>query len=118
MKKEKTYLGKAPDLTQFSEIDRLQWDGATWVVFHKRGTDWQSLKVILLTGRRVKANYLLTWSIFRQDFADTHDLVVMEEHSYGLYDQLRILCESRFKQTGLPPPSVLTPSQKSTTALG
>ncbi len=102
MKKRKTYLGKAPDLTQFSELARIQWDGATWVVFCKPGTDWQSLKVILLTGRRIKANYLLGWSKFRQDFSDGYDITAMIEHAEALYHKLRDLCESKFAIAPLP----------------
>lgn len=96
MKKKKTYLGIAPDLTVFSEIGRFEWDGATWVVFLKKGTDWQNFKVMLLNGRRVKANYTLGWSKFRGEFADNSDREIMLEHSPGLYDNILSIAKKQF----------------------
>ena len=80
MKKEKTYLGKAPDLSKFSELCRFEYDGSIWVVFNRAMDDWQNLRIMLLSGRRRKANYCISWSLYRRDFSDSRDMKLLKEH--------------------------------------
>lgn len=89
-------------MTQFYEITRIEWDKSTWIVFWKKGADWQNLKVVLLNGRRVKANYLMAWSKFRQEFADNHDRATMIEHAPGLFNSLTLLACGKFPPVAKP----------------
>lgn len=93
-RKPKTYTGSAPDLSVFHEIGRVNAENSIWVVFAKPGKDWQNLKVILLNGRKAKANFLIAWSTFRNGFAENVEINVMREHCPQLHDQLlRFLSE-------------------------